>query len=346
MDFKFDREYMLDFLEKIMKIDSPAGDTEESIIYLENELDKFNILHKRTNKGALVATLKGKNSKNSKMISAHIDTLGAMVKEIKSNGRLKLAQIGGFTWNAYEGENVRVKNVDGKVYTGTILPEVASVHIDGDLARKEVRTEKNMEIRLDELVASKEDVLKLGINVGDFVSCETRYKVTKNGYIKSRYLDDKAAVAIVFTVCKYIVDNNIIPNYDTHFFISNYEEVGHGISAIPTNTDEFIAIDIGTVGKGQNSDEFSVCIASRDAAGPYDFSFRKKLQDLCKNNNIDYKVDMYNRYGSDASKVVHFGADVNYALIGPGVDATHHYERTTVKSLINTSKLILSYLTK
>ncbi|BBE30311.1 peptidase M42 [Tepiditoga spiralis] len=341
---KIDMEYTLNYLKEIMKVHSPSGDTEKGIKNVEEEFDKLKISHKRTKKGAIIATIKGKDDEHHKTISAHIDTLGAMVKEIKNNGRLKMAQIGGFSWTSVEGENVIVKTLNGEEYTGTILFDKQSVHIHGMIPRETIRSDENMEIRLDEDVKNKDDVLKLGINVGDFVYCETRTTITKNGYIKSRYLDDKAAVAIIMGICKYIKDNNIEPKYTTHFFISNYEEVGHGISAIPEKTDEFIAIDIGTVGLGQNSDEFSVCISARDTSGPYDFSFRKKLQKICEKNNIQYKVDMYNRYGSDASKLVHQGVDVNYALLGPGVDATHHYERTHIKSLDNTAKLLLNYI--
>jgi len=341
---KIDSEYMTEYIKKIMKTDSPAGDTGEAISEVKKEFEKFGLKCTETNKGAVIATVKGKNDNVHKIISAHIDTLGLMVKEIKSNGRLKLNQLGGFSWPSVEGENVRIKTSEGKIYTGTVLPDMASVHIFGDIPRTAVRTEENMEVRLDENVSNADEVKKLGIEVGDFVSAETRTIVTENGYIKSRYLDDKAAVAIVMGICRYIKENSIIPAYTTHFYISNYEEVGHGVSVITDQTDEFIAIDIGTVGKGQNSTEFAVSIASRDAFGPYDFRFRKKLTDICQKNNIDYRVDMYNRYGSDASKVAQTGKDVKYALVGPGVDATHHYERTHIKSLENTAKLLIKYI--
>lgn len=341
-----DMKYTVDFMTKLLEMPSPAGDCRNCINVVENEFKNFGVEVFRTRKNALIATIKGEDNDNQKTIAAHIDTIGAMVKDIKTNGRLKLAQVGGFAWNSVEGENVIVKTRKGNDFQGTILPVEASVHIFRDVAREKLRKDENMEVRLDEFVNSKEDVLDLGINVGDLVAFETRTRVLENGFIKSRHLDDKSAVAIVLAMCKYIKENNVTLKYTTNFIISNYEEVLHGISHIPEKTDEFIAIDIGTVGKGQHSDEFSVCISAKDAMGPYNVELRNKLIDVAENNEIDYKVDLYNGYGSDASAAVRQGYDVNYACVGPGVDATHHYERTHMKSIENTTKLLLKYVIK
>jgi putative aminopeptidase FrvX len=224
------------------------------------------------------------------------------------------------------------------------LPIYASTHIYPVAARETIRTDDIMEIRLDELVRSKEDVLKLGIRVGDYVHIDPLTEITDNGFIKSRYIDDKAAVAMVFGICKYLKDNNIKPKDTTNFFISNYEEVGHGVSAVPEKTTEFIAIDIGTVGGEQESDEFSVSIAAKDKSTPYDFELRKKLVNISEKNNIAYKVDVYVSYGSDATQALKQGFDFKFACIGPGVDATHHYERTHIKAIENTMKLLISYV--
>lgn len=341
-----DMKYTVDIMTKLLEIPSPSGDSRKCIDLIESEFRNFGVEVFRTRKNALIATINGEDNDNQKTIAAHIDTIGAMVKEIKPNGRLKLAQIGGFAWNSVEGESVIIKTRKGKEFEGTILPVEASVHIFRDVAREKLRTDENMEVRIDEFVYSEQDVLDLGINIGDLVSFEPRTRVLENGFIKSRHLDDKSAVAIVLAMCKYIKENNISLKYTTNFIISNYEEVLHGISYMPEKTDEFIAIDIGTVGKGQESDEFSVCIAARDASGPYNVELRNRLIDVAESNGIYYKIDLYNGYGSDASAAVRQGFDVNYACVGPGVDATHHYERTHVKSIENTTKLLLKYIIK
>jgi len=342
IDMKYVKEIMLE----ILNIPSPAGDTFESIERLRKEFESMDIKVSDTNKGAIFGTIKGENNEKQKMITAHVDTLGAMVKEIKSNGRLKLSNIGGIAWNSLEGENIVIKTIRGKKYTGVILPTKASLHVHSDEVREMPRTEETMEVRIDEVVYTKEDTLKLGIGVGDFVSFYTRSIITESGYIKSRHIDDKACVAVLFGVCKYLKDNNIKPKFTTHFFISNYEELGHGVSGIPEKTTELLALDIGTVGEGHTSDEHSVCICAKDSRTPYDFGFRKKLVELAEAANINYKVDVHYRYGSDASLAVMQGVDVNFACIGPGVDATHHYERTHINSLENNIKLIIEYLTK
>ena len=337
-------KYITDFMVELLSIPSPAGDTTLAMNLTEKEFKKLGINPIKTKKGALIATIVGEDHEDQKTICAHIDTLGAMVKEIKSNGRLKMAQVGGFSWAAVEGENVIVKTINDKEYSGTILPTKASVHIHRDEARTLEKTEETMEVRIDEMTSSKDDTLNLGINVGDFIYMDTRTQITSNGFIKSRYLDDKSAVAIVLGICKYFKENNIKPKYTTNFFISNYEEVLHGVTAIPEKTTEFIAVDIGTVGIGQTSDEFSVCIAARDTSGPYNLELKKKLVKVAETNGINYKIDLYNAYGSDASAVVHHGVDVNFACVGPGVDATHHYERTHIKAIENTANLLIHYV--
>lgn len=343
---KIDMEYTIKTLYKYLDIPSPGGYTTEIINETKKEFEAMGIPTKLTNKGALIATLEGGNDEDHITISAHVDTLGGMVKQITDDGRLKFHKIGGGSWNAIEGENCHVITADGKKYRGSIVPRQASSHIYGEAAYKTLRDEKNMLVRIDERVQSKEDVLELGINVGDFIYMDTRTEITESGFIKTRYIDDKSAVAIVFAICKYLKENNIKPKYTTHFFLSNYEEVGHGVSAIPEKTKEFVAIDIGTVGEGQESDEYSVCIAAKDNKGPYDFGLRNKLVNIAKKYNINYKVDVYNRYGSDATAAVHQGFDVNFACIGPGVDGTHHYERTHIESIENNIKLLIKYITE
>lgn len=343
---EFNMNYVKDFMLEILNIPSVGGNTKVALNRVKEEFQSMGIEVKATKKGAIIGVFKGEDNENQKMICAHIDTLGAMVKEIKPNGRLKLSNIGGFSWNSVEGENLIIKTSKGFEYTGNLLPEKASVHIHPEEARELIRTEENMEVRIDEDVNSLEDTLRLGIKVGDFVTFETRTSLTNKGYIKSRYLDDKACVAIIFGVCKYLKDNNIKPKNTILFYISNYEEIGHGVSIIPEEVYEFLALDIGTVGIGHTADEHSVCISAKDNRTPYDFEFRNKLVEMAEEEKLNYKVDVYYRYASDASMTVLRGADVNFACIGPGVDATHHYERTHIDSIENTMKLIVKYITR
>lgn len=341
-----DMKYVSDFMVEILNIPSPGGDTEVCNKRIAKEFEAFGVKVSKTKKGALIGTIEGENNSEQKTISAHIDTLGAMVKEIKANGRVKLSNIGGYAWNSIEGDNVIIKTMSGKEYTGVALPDKASIHVHSDVVREMARTEESMEVRIDEDVYTKEDTLKLGIRVGDFVYFDARPIITPSGFIKARHLDDKACVAAVFGVCKYLKDNNIKPKYTINFYISNYEEIGHGVSVIPEGTTELLALDIGTVGEAHTSDEHSVTILAKDSRTPYDFGFRKKLVQLAEKDGINYKVDVHYRYGSDASIAALQGFDVNFACIGPGVDATHHYERTHMDAIENNIKLLISYITE
>lgn len=344
---KISMNYVTDILYKLLNIPSPSGNTAKAIDFVENEFNSLGIKTYRTNKGALIGTIDGKNSDEEITLSGHVDTLGGMVKEIKSNGRLKITQIGGYPWNSIEGEYCTIESSDGNLYTGTILTTKASTHVHGDETSDIKRNEDSIEIRIDEKVKNNEDIEKLGLSVGDYVFFDARAEITKSGFIKSRHLDDKAGVASILGIAKYLVDNNIVPNYTTNFFISNYEEVGHGASAaIPEKTTEFIAIDMAAPGEGQTSDEYSVTICAKDSTGPYDLELKKHLTKLAKDNNLDYKVDIYPYYGSDGSAALRAGHDFRVGLIGPGVDASHSFERTHSDALENTIKLGILYLTK
>jgi putative aminopeptidase FrvX len=340
----YDKERIYYYLKNILSIASPSGYTANIMEYLKQELNKLKVPFETTNKGALIVSLKGINDDYHRTFTAHVDTLGAMVKAIKPNGTLGIVPIGGFMMTTVEGENCTVETLDGKSYTGTIQTIKPSVHISGDEARELKRSAENMELILDEKVSCAEDVEKLNINVGDFICIDTRTVFTAKDFIKSRYLDDKASVAVLMFSIEYIVKNNITLPYTTNFFISNYEEVGHGAKAsLPVKTKEFIAVDMGAPGVGQNSSEYSVCICAKDSSGPYDYGLRKKLIDICKTNSISYKLDIYPYYGSDASAALAAGWDIRTALIGPGVFASHGYERTHMDSLQATIDLVLKY---
>jgi putative aminopeptidase FrvX len=272
-----------------------------------------------------------------------------MVKEIKDSGRLKLTSLGSYDWSTIEGEYCTVHLAPGAgeaaTVSGTILTTKSSFHIYGNAQRDQKRDEHSIEVRLDARVSSAADVRALGISVGDFVSLDPRTTVTSDGFIKSRHLDDKACVAILLGVAKALVESGVTPAAPSHLFVSSYEEVGHGTSAgVPEGTSELIAIDMAAVGNGQTSDEFATTVCVKDATGPYDYDLSRRLIGLAAAHGIDCRVDIYTHYGSDVSQALRAGYDVLGALIGPGVDASHAYERLHQRSLEETARLLLAYL--
>lgn len=337
------QEY-LEILKKLVLTNSPSGNTENVIAWIESFFKELEIPTARNNKGGLIAIVEGAVQSRQRMLTAHVDTLGAMVKEIKDNGRLRLDLIGGFTYNSIEGENCTIETAAGKLYTGTILLHQASVHVYKE-ARKLERSQTNMEVRIDEIVKNRDDVKKLGISVGDFVSFQPRLEVTPSGFIKSRHLDDKASVAILLLLLKTLKEQNVRLPYTTTFLISNNEEIGYGgNSNIPAQTVEYLAVDMGAMGDGQSTDEYTVSICAKDASGPYHYGLRKKLVQLAEANSIDYQLDIYPYYGSDASAAIRAGHDIVHGLIGPGIDSSHAYERTHASSIEACAKLIYHYL--
>lgn len=337
--------YLLDTLKELLNIPSPTGYSKEAVNYVEKAFNAMGVPCEKTVKGALIGTIKGKDDSKHRLLSAHVDTLGAMVKEIKGNGRLKLTQIGGYPWNAIEGEYCTVHTADGRTVTGTIMLTSASSHVHGEKTSTTPRSADTMEVRLDEVVDNAEGVKGLGIEVGDFVSLDPRVQITKSGYVKSRHLDDKACVACLLAMIESIKKEGLELPYTTHFFISNYEEVGHGSSAsIPEKVVEFMAVDMAAPGEGQTSHEHKVTICAKDSSGPYDYAVKGQLVELAKQQKLPYVIDIYPYYGSDASAALRAGWAFKHSLIGPGVDASHSFERTHTEGLIATTQLGLAYI--
>ena len=341
----WDEKQTLILLEQLVNTASPSGYTADIMKTMGTFLTQHGIDYKKTNKGAIIATFRGENDAQHRLLTAHTDTLGAMVKSIKPSGRLQLAMIGGFNWNAVEGEYCTIHTADGKRLRGTILMHETTVHVYRGAADIK-RDENHIEVRVDEKVLTAEDTRALGIEVGDFVSFNARFEVTESGFVKSRHLDDKASTALLLQLMKGLKEQNITLPYTTHFYISNNEEIGYGgNSNIPTEVVEYIAVDMGAIGDGQTSDEYTVSICAKDSSGPYHYALTRHLVDLAKTKNIDYKLDIYPYYGSDASAAIRAGFDVRHALFGPGIESSHAYERTHVDSLRATADLLVAYIT-
>ena len=339
------QEYFVDFLVKLLNIASPTGFAEPAVAFVEKELSQFSQLQlTRTRKGALVAKWEVPSDSPPVALTAHVDTLGAVVKEIKSNGRLRLSRIGGIQWNTVETEGVWVFTSKGEKIRGSVLIDTASGHVHGAAGSETKRNEEHMEVRLDARTTSDQETRALGINVGDCVAFDPRVEVT-NGFIRSRFLDDKACVANVVAAIKSIVEAGQSPTRTVYFLVSNYEEVGHGAATgIPAEVAELVTVDMAVVGEGQASDEFNVTLCIKDGGGPYHFGLNNKLRALAEKYNIPYKTDVYVYYGSDGEAFWHAGGDVALALIGPGIDASHNYERAHMDGLLATTNWIIAYL--
>ncbi len=344
MTYQWNSKETIGLLGELTGIPSPSGYTMEIMEMIKKKMDSWNINYTTTNKGSVIATIKGENDERHRLLTAHVDTLGAMVKEIKPSGRLKLSLVGGFKFNAIEGENCIIHTASGKTLTGTILLHQTTVHVYKDAGTAE-RNADNMEVRIDEKAFSEDAVRELGIEVGDFVSFDARFTATESGFVKSRHLDDKASTALLLELMKHISLTSEKLPYTTHFYISNNEEIGYGgNSNIPVQTEEYIAVDMGAIGDGQSSDEYTVSICAKDSSGPYHYGLTRHLIALAKDNGIDYKVDIYPYYGSDASAAMSAGYDVKHALFGPGIEASHSYERTHTDSLKASAALLYAYV--
>src|SRR5690606_37538028 len=326
-------------LQELIAIDSPSGYTDNASKYIFDLLKSYGYQPEYTNKGAVKCAL-GKNP--TLALAAHVDTLGAIVSGIKSNGTLSFSLLGGLSLTGAEGEYVKIITHEGKIYTGTILLNNPSVHANNEKEKTE-RSIKSMHIRIDAEVYTKEDVEKLGIEVGDIICVDVKYQELENGFIKSRFLDNKAGCFVLFELARRLKEQG--KEVPVELFFSNYEEVGHGGTVgYSENIKELLVLDMGVLGDDCQGNEVSCSICAKDSSGPYDYTFRKKLVDIAKKNNIPYKIDVYPHYGSDGSAALRAGNDFRVALIGMGVAASHGTERTHKKGIEATIDLCLAYI--
>ena len=337
-------DYILTQLKALMAIDSPSGYTKEVTDYLMAQYKEMGYTPKKTVKGGVLVELGGEEKENALFMEAHVDTLGAMVAEIKADGHLRLTPIGGLNANNAEAENCRICTRFNGTYEGTMQLTDASIHVNGKY-NDTSRSFDVMEVLIDEKVSSKKEVEDLGIMAGDVVCFEPRTTITKSGYLKSRFLDDKLSAAILMGYAKYLKDENVCPKRALYQHFTVYEEVGHGGSAsIPEGVTEVLSVDMGCVGQGLSCKEHQVSICAKDSGGPYNYDVVTDLITAAKRENLDYAVDIYPHYGSDAEAALRSGYDVRHGLIGPGVYASHGYERSHVDGVKNTFLLLKSYL--
>lgn len=337
-------DYIMKTTQELLSIDSPTGFTHMATAFVRDEFTKMGYSPVVTRKGAVLVDLGGKDTENAILLAAHMDTLGAMVTDVKGNGRLKVTNIGGLSPNNTETETCRVYTRAGQVYEGTLQLANASTHVNLEYNGTK-RTWDTVEVVLDEMVKSKADTEALGIMRGDFVCLNPRTTVTEKGFIKSRFLDDKFSSAILMGYAKYLKDENITPDRQIYLFFTTYEEVGHGGAAsIPQNISEMISVDMGCVGDTLGCDETMVSICAKDSMGPYDYTVTSALVKCAQEKNLGYAVDIYPGYGSDVDVTLKAGHDIRHGLIGPGVYASHGYERSHIKGAENTFELIRAYL--
>lgn len=343
MQFHIDEQLLEELTKTLINTDSPVSYYEEIHPLMEQLAKRFGYTITYDRKRTAYIHVPGEDGRKTVCVGAHLDTIGLMVRHICADGTLALRNLGGINYNNIDGECVRVHTRDGRVYTGLLACTSHSTHVFDD-ARSAVREEGNMMVVLDELVHSAEDVRKLGIEHGDIIAIEPNYHFTKSGFIKSRFIDDKAAVAAVFAVLKDLKDSGQKPHYNTIFAFPLYEEIGHGGAYLPAEVSEYVALDIGLIGPDHSGSETKVSICAKDNYTPYDRALTSKLIALAKEHDISYSVDVFYHYGTDASAAIRAGNNVYAAAFGMGCFASHGMERCHISAVTETAKLLYAYL--
>ena len=343
MKYSVDSNFTLDCFREVVSVPSPVGYYVQMNPLMNQIAQRFGLTVTYDNKSTAYITLDGEDNSKTVMIGAHLDTIGMIVRRIDANGMIRVRQLGGINFSSAEGETVTIHTRDGRAITGILTAQSHSVHVFDD-AKDQKRDEEHMMIILDEPVRSREDVIKLGIHHGDPISVDPHCEVTLNGYLKSRFIDDKAAVACAFTAIKYLVENGLKPKYRTIFAFPYGEEIGIGGTYIPEGVSEFVAIDIGLIGPDYEGDERSVSICCKDNATPYDYELTSRLIALAEKTELKYAVDIFYRYGTDASAALRAGNNLKAGAFGMAVYCSHGRERTHVDGLNATTELLLAYL--
>ena len=339
-----DLNYLQRVLLETLAIPSPTGFTDTIVRYVAERLQELGIPFELTRRGTICATLKGRQDSPDRAIAAHLDTIGASVREIHDTGRLGLSPVGCWSSRFAEGSRVSVFTDHG-VIRGSVLPLLASGHAFNTAVDEMPISWDHVELRLDALTASRADTVALGVNIGDVVAFDPMPEFTDSGYISARHLDDKAGVAALLTALKALVESGLELPIDCHPLFTITEETGSGAAgALPWDVSEFVGIDIAPTAKGQASSEHAVTVAMQDSGGPYDFHLSRHLLRLGENHEIPMRRDLFRYYHSDAQSAIAAGHDIRTALLAFGCDATHGYERTHIDSLVAMSSLIARYL--
>lgn len=341
-----DLDYLRDVLLRLLDTPSPSGRTDEVMHLIGDELRALDVPFTLTRRGALVADLAGEQDSPDRAVLVHSDTIGCAVKAVKGNGRLQVVPIGTFSARFAEGARVTIFAGDPDVsYTGTILPLKASGHTFGDEVDVQKVAWEQVEIRVDELVATEEDTRALGIEIGDFVALDPHPVITPSGFVNSRHLDDKAGVAAALGAFRAVVEHDVVLPVSAHLLVTIAEEVGQGAShGLEADVAEMVSVDNAVVAPGQNSRETGVNIAMQDSTGPFDYHLTRKLLRLCSELGIPHQRDVYRYYRSDIAAALDAGAATRASLVGFGVDASHGYERTHLEGIRNTAELVSAYL--
>ena len=339
-----DLKYLQKVLLEMLAIPSPTGFTDTIVRYVAERLEEIGIPFELTRRGTIRATLKGKQNSPDRAVSAHLDTIGASVREVKDNGRLALAAVGCWSSRFAEGSRVSVFTDTG-IIRGSVLPLMASGHAFNTAVDEMPISWDHVELRLDAYCTTRADCESLGIGIGDFVAFDPLPEFTESGHISARHLDDKAGVAALLAALKSIVDSGAEPLIDCHPLFTITEETGTGAAGVlPWDVSEFVGIDIAPVAPGQHSSEHAVSVAMQDSGGPYDYHLSRHLLRLGVDNELPVRRDLFRYYYSDAHSAVTSGHDIRTALLAFGCDATHGYERTHIDSLAALSKLLGAYM--
>ena len=343
MRFEIDSKHLLDCFKRIVETPSPVGYYAKLNPVLEQMAAEYGQTITYDNKSTAYITLEGEDNSKTVLIGAHADTIGLMVRRVDPDGMIRVRQLGGINYASLEGETVTVHTRDGREYTGIMACQSHSVHVFDD-ARSRERDENSMILILDQKISSKADVYDLGIRHGDFVSVDPRCQITPNGFLKSRFIDDKAAMACCFAMLKYLNETGQKPKYRTLLAFPYSEEIGIGGTYVPAEVSEYVAIDIGLIGPDYDGTEYNVAICAKDASSPYDFDLTTRLVNYAEKAGCDYCVDIFYRYGTDGSAALKAGNNLRAAAFGMPVYCSHGMERTHVDSLINTTNLLLAYV--
>ena len=298
-----------------------------------------------TRRGLLRARVGGEGPVRRAVV-VHADTIGAMVKRIKDDGRLEVVPVGSHSARFAEGAHVTVMTDDrARTFTGTVLPLMSSGHTYGDDVDTQGVGWHQVEVRLDELVESARDTWALGVQVGDFVALDADPRVTPAGFVKSRHLDDKAGLAACLAALKALVDAGADVPVPAQLLVTIGEEVGFGAThGISPDVAELVAVDNAVVADGQQSSELTANVAMLDMTGPFDYHLSRRLLSLGDHHGIPVRRDVFKHYRSDAAPALEAGLEARAALVGVGVESSHGHERTHLDGVLALARLLTVYL--
>ncbi len=296
---------MVEALEKLSNANGVTGREGEVRDLMKKYLKPYVDEVREDRLGNLIAFKKGNKDAPTVMLAAHMDEVGLMIKNIKKKGFLQFAKVGGIDDRVLLAQKVIVHTDKGPL-TGVIGSKPP--HIQTEEEQKKVIDADRLFI--DVGAKDKNEAEKMGVQVGDVVSFDTKFVRLGNDVVLGKALDDRVGCAMMVETLRRLqkVDCNV------YAVGTIQEEVGlrgATIAAFQVAPDVCIVLESTVAGDMPGVEEGKApakmgegpVVTVADAGLIAHPKVLRLLIDSAKENKIPYQLETGIRGSTDAARI-------------------------------------------